>query len=544
MVSKVAVIALVAIVACPILLGYALNLSEVTETGYKLSDDTLNVTPLLQDGYDYSYAAANITDLNSRFYQAGSPTTPDYTVSTTKSAIQVSKNTLAAGAVPIYTDNPKANALYYNTIFNYNPAVGYVTLNITFDDNTTGSVIGLHSVYWDLDNAVLYITKYNYSGGIWSDATVFGIFSNIKTISYSKTSGYNGTGEQFIYWDFGPPSTYVNMAAGYVLNKYANAIAAGTTEVDLPWHTNNLLVSFDLNSITASSYSFKMKTGDAYHPLYYMFEKTTVSSVVHWKVKLSSTENGTYNELTELYYDPSKSSNTYQVFMDLNKTSFRYVGSWPTLIGEANSYWEYEHNHNSSLDEVFLTLIGVTPKMRIDAADYRAFQYPVIENETYAPSQFRSNPATTINNPIIYGTSISFGGNTYTVSKGNITLGSHQIPVKGLVLSSVPVAGGYENRIGNTVVSTTANPSTITFNGKWSADITTVSMESYTYTRTDWTPGEFGWDGIDQNFLMVGLLTSLGAFIALGIYIRRTKANLWPLLLVCGGAAMLFFCML
>lgn len=534
MVSKVAVIALVAIVACPILLGYALNLSEVTETGYKMSDDTLNVTPLLQDGYDYNYAESNIVDLNTRFNESGSPTTPDFKVTTTKSSIQVSKNTLAAGTVPIYTDNPKANALYYNTIFNYNPAVGYVTLNITFDDNTTGNVIGLHSVYWDLDNAVLYITKYNYSGGSWHDADVFAMFNNVKNISYSKTSGYNGTGEQFIYWDFGPPSTYVDIAAGYVLNKYGGGLNGSTTQVDLAWHSNNVLVTIDLSTITSSSYSFIMNQ--------FKFVKTTDGSGAHWKVQIHN--GGVYQDLTDLYYDSSKTSNTYQILLDLDSVSFRYVGSWPTLIGFANQYWEYEYTRPSPVSEVTLLFTGITPKMRLDHAEYRAFQYPLIEDETYTPSQFRSNPATTIGNPTIYGTSITFGGNTYTVSKGNITLGSHQIPVKGLVLSSVPVAGGYENRIGNTVVSTTANPSTITFTGKWSADITTVSMESYTYTKTEWTPGEFGWDGIDQNFLMVGLLTSLGAFIALGIYIRRTKAALWPLLLVCGGAAILFFCML
>ena len=100
MVSKVAVIALVAIVACPILLGYAMNLSEVTETDYKMSDDTLNVTPLLQDGYEYSYAAANVVDLNTRYYESGtpgdSPVVPEYLKFTTaKTAIPLSytKNT-------------------------------------------------------------------------------------------------------------------------------------------------------------------------------------------------------------------------------------------------------------------------------------------------------------------------------------------------------------------------------------------------------------------------------------------------------------------
>ena len=134
---------------------------------------------------------------------------------------------------------------------------------------------------------------------------------------------------------------------------------------------------------------------------------------------------------------------------------------------------------------------------------------------------------------------------TYTVKNGNITLGAHSISVDGLIFSSVPNEyGTYDNKIGNTIVSTTATPSSIQFMGKWSASVSTASMSANTYTKTEWTPGEFGWDGLDQNFLMVGLLTSLGVFIALGIYIRRTKAALWPLLIVCGGAAMLFFCML
>jgi len=65
-----------------------------------------------------------------------------------------------------------------------------------------------------------------------------------------------------------------------------------------------------------------------------------------------------------------------------------------------------------------------------------------------------------------------------------------------------------------------------------------------TYNSYKWIAGEFAWDGIDDNFLMVGLLTSLGVFIALGIYSRRSKASVWPLMLVAGGAAFLFLIMI
>ena len=124
-------------------------------------------------------------------------------------------------------------------------------------------------------------------------------------------------------------------------------------------------------------------------------------------------------------------------------------------------------------------------------------------------------------------------------------IGNHKIPVKNMVLDSIPNASeGYDNRINGTVISTTPEPSTITFNGKWAASISTVAQDTHTVTKTEWIAGGFAWNGIDHNFLMVGLLTSLGAFIALGIYARRSKGNVLPLMLVCGGAAMIFFVML
>lgn len=537
-VSKIAIIALVVIVACPILLGYALNLSEVTETDYKMKDDTLNVTPILQDGYDYSYAAADIYDLNTRFKQAGSPAEPSYLKYTTaRTAIPMSVSYSPGGPHTL------ADFSYLYYVQDYDQSNGYNTLTLTLDDNTTTSVIGFHSVYWN--GEALYITKYNYSGGVWSDATLFGIFTNVTAINYDKPTGVSGHEVLYYYWNNSPPTTYVDISGGFKLNMYDNALATGYTEADLPWWTNNLLVSVDLNSISASSYSFKIKTGDAYNQIYYMLEKTTVSSVVHWKVKMSNSLNGTYDELTELYYDQSKSSNTYQIQFNKEGTVFNYVGAWPTVIGPANTYWKYEYDYGSTLIETYFGVYGQTPKMRMDAADYRAFQYPVIENETYTPSQFRTNPATTISNPTVYGTSITFGGNTYTVSDGKITLGSHQVPVKDLVLSSVAVDGNYENRIGNTVISTTATPSTITFNGKWSADITTVSMEEYSYTKTEWHAGSFAWDGMDHNFLIVGMITCLGVFVALGIYARKSRSGgIIPLMIVTGCAAAVFFIML
>lgn len=104
--------------------------------------------------------------------------------------------------------------------------------------------------------------------------------------------------------------------------------------------------------------------------------------------------------------------------------------------------------------------------------------------------------------------------------------------------------GTYDNKINGNTISTTASPSNITFNGKWSANIVSSPMQSYNVNKTEWTPGQFGWDGIDTNFLLVGMFTSLAAFVGLGIYARRHGASVIPLMIVCGGAAVLFFTMI
>ena len=312
------------------------------------------------------------------------------------------------------------------------------------------------------------------------------------------------------------------------------------------------MFTVDLSSVTDASYELYLgKT----------LTKTTTDGVVKWTV------SGSGFDPFDLYYDQTSTNNTYQILFSADPngwsvgsgiraydmhTEFRYVGAWPSLIGEANYYQLYEVDTvTTQVGDLNLSEFSIradhelTPIIRVDDAEYRAFEYPIILDATYDPASFKLNPSTTINNPTIYGHSIEFGGNTYVVKNGNITIGTHQVAVKGLVLSSIPDGNGeYNNKIGDTVISTTAAPSAITFNGKWSASISTIGQEQYEYTKTEWIAGGFAWNGMDQSFLMVGLITSLGVFIALGIYARRSRASVWPLMLVCGGAAALFFIML
>lgn len=564
MVSKVAVIALVGILAVPILLGYALNLEQTTEKDYKTTGDSVNVTQLLQTSTDYTYAYADIYQLNTNFTNAfGQKLLPIYQTTNAKTSYPLGYSEYT-GSYPAWAGTLEEWVYrYYEN--EHSGTGGFVVGNfIDPDGNTVQTVNRLHSFYFSQESMKIEYTYYIYSNSNQLGYGSIVVPSLLYKFSLTDTGNYqsNGWAEYYIT---SQTATSADFSKGYVVNTWAGPnIYLGedyyNATVSFPDRAKYVIITLDLDSITDANYSFGLGT-------YCYLEKTTTDGVVSWQAMPRPRITDNPFPVTDLYYDPN-GSNTYQIkiWVDPNGQpydpipgyntytghyEFRYVGDWPSLIGQANYYKVIDVEYpfiGISPTFYYISLGGFSdhsPTMRVDAAEYRAMEYQVIENKTYDPAAFKENPSTTINNPTQYGSSFTFGGNTYNVTKGNITMGTHQIPVKGLVLSSVPNGnGGYDNKIGDTVVSTTAAPSTITFNGKWSASISTTAQEEYEYTKTEWIAGGFAWNGMDDSFLMVGLITSLGVFIALGIYARRTRASVWPLMLVCGGAAALFFIML
>lgn len=573
MVSKVAVIALVAIIAVPIMLGYAMNLDQVTETDYKTSGESVNVTPLLQQDTGYTYAYASISEMNTdNFTLSGVANSyPEYVSKThTKSSIYMRDyfNTVAQVGIDYHLNE----SYYMETYITDYPSGQYMSMGIYGDNNGNMQLYATVTrpiVYKYVDDTHTLTYSYLYNGSVITGSYTnddimlrFTHYGGFVPNDHGFSQGYPKTDVDLSYHP-----GWVDIAAGFRLPAIAaNSMYLGETHtkplVQFPAGTVSYIITIDLSSITDPNYKFGI-TSDM------MLEKTTVDGVVTWTVKNRPAISPPVMDEQVIYYDPNSSNNTYQfvVWTDINggtpspdlpgyniytvHRELRYVGAWPTLIGEANYYQTYDFETEITATNPRVTSVqfggyaAYSPIMRIDQAYYRAMEYPVMTNQIYNPADFKTNPSTTINNPIQYGSSITFGGNTYEVSKGNITLGTHKIPVNGLVLSSVPnPEGGYDNKIGNTVISTTAAPSTITFNGQWSASISTTAQQEYEYTKTEWIAGGFAWDGIDQNFLMVGLITCLGVFVALGIYARRSGARVLPLMVVCGGAALLFFVML
>ena len=555
MVSKVAVMALVAVIAVPILLGYALNLNETTEIDWKTTGDSVNVTPLLINDNAYSYVNADVYQLNTKFRSDDqNQTIPIYNkISAYKTSYPLAEDIDTNQSWSGSTQS--VDYAYFYEQFDYDPATNdhqleiYGSINGGAEQLIT-TVQYIHSIYYNKADSYY---RYTYYYGVGS------IHSNYGDAQLTKVIITTISGVSDVYTAYTSSSKYADFSAGYTFKLGPSTGITGENygraSVSLPNSCKTAIITVDLSSITENNYATDLGV--------FYLEKTTTGGVVTWMVKprpgvvISQTIDP-----IELYYDQTTNNNTYQIKIwtedqpDSNGDyarhfEFRYVGKWPSVMGEANYYNSFDIQYKTSATHFSSMVIGGgysshTPTIRVDAAQFKGTEYQIINDQTYDPSSFKINPSTTISNPQIYGSSIEFGGNTYAVTNGNITMGTHQVPVKGLVLSSTPNAGGgYDNKIGNTIISITEDPSTITFNGKWSASISTTAQESYTYTKTEWIAGEFAWDGIDQNFLIVGLITCLGAFVALGIYARKSRSGgIIPLMIVMGCAAAVFFIMI
>ena len=563
MVSKIAVMALVAVVAVPILLGYGMNFETVQETRYESDGDPLNVTPLIRSGTEYTYVNSNSYELNARdIWPLGTPGVPgmqgfypDYVKTTTAdSSIKVAIRT---GTVPPgWSANDDLSTLQANFIqmnFNYTQPIPspYGHIVVTFIDSNNqyiDSVDYVTSYLYDKTNKLLVISYYDGSGHLQNKFYTGATVDRLVRIQHTVNGGGSptiATWEQYSDSSLFSKSN-IDIVGGF--RTYGNTLHWGRSGQ----YQKNILITADLNTMTDNT---MFRVG----PIVLFKDLTNHNVLAKW-VEPSA-------DPVQIYYDyDNPLNNTYQIELGTDKATLYYVGQWPNSIGKAPAYqtysidtWTYANGYDqialyaenstdlaSAYNEpsVFTDMIP-TPIVRFDASQTRAYEIPVINNATYAPGDFKTNPGTEISKIEQYGTSITFGGNTYTVnSNGTITLAGKNIPIEGMLFSSHFNGSEYDNQINGIDISASASPATITFNGKWSASISTDSYSEVTHDVTKWIPGKFAWQGVDTNFKMAGLLASLGAFIALAIYGRRSGAKVLPLLLVCGGAAFMFLLMI
>lgn len=560
MVSKIAVMALVAIVAVPILLGYGMNMEHESYTAWVEDGNSQDLTNYLYSVVDASkrdYTNADIYQFNSKiFFANGVEVYPNYEyTSTTKTPILGNMRHIDSrtGSWP----GPGLSMQFSQGIV----MGGYDNTNYLSFTITRGGVTDtfdhIKSWYWTSDGEKGIIEYSLIEPGDYLDGG--GYFSNVTAISVTV----HGSPAYNLFDADASTNKYADISKGYRLSSDRPILTApipniydyinhgyGETEIYSPGICKDMVISFNLDSITEPSYYMAVLLPEHHQGINYYasltLEKRTDASGVEWFYTV-------YGDNTEhpLYYNPDLSSNTYQLYLNGHVGGeLRYVGAWSESINPAPVLITYPFTYSGEMGESAVDylaqfyILGQTPIMRIDGAQVAAYEYKIIRDTTYDPIVFKDNPLTKLTNMAEWGTSLGFGGNTYTVTDGEIEVGTNKVSVKNLELSSVFNGSEYENTINGIVVSTSVTPSTITFNGDWSVTVSTVAQKSVEKEVTKWIPGKFAWNGMDDNFLMAGLMTSVGAFIGLGLYGRRTGARIMPLLLVCVGAAFMFILMM
>lgn len=555
--------ALVAIIAAPILIGYGMNIETETETRYVQDGNAVNVTGLLTNDTLYNYTNANINELNSsNLYTIPANGDiamwmPDYVdYSKTKTSIPYKVGVLAP------TDD--LTILDFLKIDNY--AAGQ---NSTFSvkvydhgsgndpdyiySHTYGKVVGL---YYDKNESKLWVTYKN------SDNPPYFRTWEVDNPYYLEYTNYTGITCMWTYTaqaENDPNQTYADINEGW---RFPNTYDSPPfRRYSTPSNANDMLITFNLDSADPSENLICLTenhTGSQNRPAHTIaLEKDTSSGSTEWYAYVESFESETK---VKVPYNPDISNNSYQIWFTRGGAELRYVGAWHDTIGESNYFWsnkfewkpyyvipDNEYILGFNCENRSATYYHSEMIFRIDAANVMANTYQSIHDVTYDPQGMtnKANPATQIKDIVRTGTSITFGGITYTITDGKITIDGHSVPIRDMTFSStVNDLGTYDNAISGTVVSQTAAPSDLVFGGYWVMSVSTYAQDTESYNVTHWVPGKFAWQGIDANFITVGLMASVSAFIGLAMYGRRSGAKVLPLLLVCGGAAFMFLLMI
>lgn len=225
------------------------------------------------------------------------------------------------------------------------------------------------------------------------------------------------------------------------------------------------------------------------------------------------------------------------------------IGGWPTMGAAAKVYNSVSVEFENKV-EMFSKVLIKSPysvEYRVDEASVKAGTFPsIIDNTLDLASKWPGKSySVQISSAGVYGDSVSFGGTTYPVTDGTITVNGSKVSLLRSIFSSTydSEEETWTNTINNVQVST-GYPSTLTFGGEWSATVAAYSMDEFERTEKVWQPGVFAFDGVDNSFALLGLATTVAVFIGLGLYGRRSGAKVGTLMLVCGACAAVFLCLI
>lgn len=193
-----------------------------------------------------------------------------------------------------------------------------------------------------------------------------------------------------------------------------------------------------------------------------------------------------------------------------------------------------------------ITLSGTTTsvQIRVDSTEMVAGSYPSTRDYVLALSDVYGDTAVSLklNSIGVYGDklTISAGSDSvsFPVNGGKILIGETSVSLKGAMIAAVPIDGAWQVSINGYDVANFSTVPSITFGGEWSLTVMAYKLETTTQTRMAWQPGEFALD--EKGFAAAGILVAGALLVILGMTGQRSSAKMGLLMLILGGAAMVY----
>lgn len=239
----------------------------------------------------------------------------------------------------------------------------------------------------------------------------------------------------------------------------------------------------------------------------------------------------------------------FQMLIDYKAGLTLYgLDAWPRMDRDPVSYntlqvpWLSERS-GALMSAISLRVTDLDTVFRVEESDSLSGYFPDTLDVTLNMSELYPGRSyeLRLNSIGIYGDTITLAGQSYDVNLGRISVNGHTVPLKGAIISSYRTGDHFTNAINGIALGDTAAPASVYFGGEWSLTATTALMVEVTGERTEWNPGEFAFD--KRDFAAVGMLVAGACLVGLGIYGQRSGVKIGLLLLICGGAALIYLTM-
>lgn len=528
-VKVLAAIALTVIVAMPIGLGYMMNINEVTYNEYEQNGTT------------------NITDM------INNSTSDVFTVYT-----GINNNKLCSDHNVVTSLNFVTSGSTYTSVYKYTATSSSV------NSVTVGNLVLTTSFYWKFELLDTLCDGFGWTDSNGSHYSAIAETAPSSMLLFERlATGYYFKGETEPIAPITATNFYLHIKANGAAT--TTILSASYAYQSAGWHapgtpgspsSNDYWFNGQLNESIIMMVDLKETSQTFLYPRYngtstYGQRALYLEKQANGNVRVATTTINTNIDDVNLgnyeYLRITIGSN--------NKVLVEGLPKWPsfnekvTAINSVELTADFKTN-GQPINQINFTQPGTNTGaniFRVDSTSIKSGTYPVVNNGTINPQVLNPNLVNSemkISNVMIPGSSITFAGQTFTVSSNEtINVSGYTVNVDGASFRSITEDGvTWSHYIDGHLVDQSGSISSIDLNGTWSAIYKLSNLDVNSVTRDQWQAGSFAFD--QETFALVGLITCGLATIGLGIYGIRSGTKMLWLMLVTGGAALIFMFMI